>query len=77
MQAAQGRFDLQAVGDGVPLIHWTLKVRDMLAQIHAQASIGVDVGEIGKVLLGKVNVGWMWKGFRSTSTSPVLWREKW
>lgn len=77
MEAARGRFDLQVVLDVVPLTGWALKVRDVLAQVHPQASIGVVVGEIGMFLFEKALIKCNRKDFGSISTSPVLWREKW
>lgn len=67
------------VGDDVVLlVAWTLKVWDVLAQILAQAPVGVGVGEVGKVLFAEVVAEWnIRKGFRPASTGPVLWREEW
>ena len=77
VQAAHGRFDLQVVGDVVPLASWALEVGYVLVQIRAQSAIGVHEGEIGKILLAKIFAEWVIKDPRSIFASPVLRCEKW
>lgn len=77
VQAAHGRFDLQVVGDVVPLASWALKVGDVLVQIRGQTSVSVRVGEIGKILLAKLLVEWNLQDLRAISTSPVFRFEQW